>query len=693
MAHKHSVYDTDAHFKIDAITRAIKNESSGKTVLIQGDHNSERFTFEIPKLVDGHDMSLCNVAQIHYINIDSTDKSKTSADVYEVDDLQISPDSEDVVILSWQISGNATKYAGSLNFLVKFKCVGDDGTVDYVWNTGIFTGISVSAGIDNGEAVVEEYSDVLEQWRVTLDQYDARITGLEQLTGDDIPTAADDTVPIANRINTIQDYIYTTEKLCKFVTSADAILEIDTDTNKVKVNSGFLFYRNSRMDTAETTVDIDQTSVFSMIVRDSAKKAIRSIAPTSFDGETMFVIAILRRGYYTIPTANYVIGAYKVNGFMYNEPTRQPVYVSTTGSDSNVGDRHHPFKTIGKAVNSRAKTIFVFAGTYQEAVSASRTGDEIEIIAKPNSYADNAVVIDLGHSLTMEEDADTGLIKAAYASAADDFIYKVFVDGTEALTAEDSNGYVCNLWSGDTRLVPVLTLEECQATAGTWFYDGTNVYANGAAGTYTLSDGASEYGIHLSYFKKVVLKGVTVRYARKDAIRLDACNSAEIDRCGFCYSGLYHGLALESTSAVVRNCGAKYNGKDGLNIHGVCTADFIDCVSHHNGDDGISHHDQSGGMVIGGEYYNNVKGGVCSPTFGSRNGINGVYTHDNGSGVYAVTGEDGDYPPCTVTNCAIVNNAIGIRSARYTLNCWNNVLSGNGADTSAENGGVINMIE
>lgn len=168
MGHLHSVHDTDAHLKINAITRVITNASSGKTVLIQCDHNSERFTFEVPRIVDGHDLSKCNVAQIHYINIDSANKENTSTGVYEADDLQISPDSNDVVILSWLISGNATKYAGSLNFLVKFKCVDDSGEVVYIWNTAIYTGISVSSGIDNGEDVVEEYADVLERWRQEL---------------------------------------------------------------------------------------------------------------------------------------------------------------------------------------------------------------------------------------------------------------------------------------------------------------------------------------------------------------------------------------------------------------------------------------------------------------------------------------------------------------------------------------------
>lgn len=164
----HQVYDTDAHFKIDPVTRAIKNSSTGKNVLIQYDHNSERFTFELPRLVDGHDMSQSTAVEIHYINIDSVDKTKTQTGVYPVTDLQISPEDENVVICSWLISQNATKYAGSLNFLVKFKCMDAAGTVVYRWHTAIFSGISVSAGMDNGEAVVVQYSDVLEQWRQSL---------------------------------------------------------------------------------------------------------------------------------------------------------------------------------------------------------------------------------------------------------------------------------------------------------------------------------------------------------------------------------------------------------------------------------------------------------------------------------------------------------------------------------------------
>ena len=166
MAHVHSVYDSDRHFSIDPITRAINNEFSTKNVVIQNDHNSERFTFELPRYIEGHDMSICNRVEVHYLNIDAATKAE-SRGVYEVNDLQISPDNSDTVICSWLISNIATKNEGILNFLIRFACFTDD-TLDYAWNTAIYTNISVAKGIYNSEQIIEEFSDVLAQWHRDL---------------------------------------------------------------------------------------------------------------------------------------------------------------------------------------------------------------------------------------------------------------------------------------------------------------------------------------------------------------------------------------------------------------------------------------------------------------------------------------------------------------------------------------------
>ena len=164
--HKHSIYDTDPHFSIDPVTRSVKNLSETKVAIVQGDHNSERFTFECPRFVDGHDMSLCNVVQIHYLNMDQATR-ETYSGLYEVEDLQLSPEDENVVVLSWLISGQATRYVGPLTFVVRFTCT-IDGVVEYAWNTAIHQGFNVVAGINSGEAVVEDFADVLLEWEQEL---------------------------------------------------------------------------------------------------------------------------------------------------------------------------------------------------------------------------------------------------------------------------------------------------------------------------------------------------------------------------------------------------------------------------------------------------------------------------------------------------------------------------------------------
>lgn len=164
MAHKHSIYDTDTHFVIDPITRSIACDSK-KVQLMQNDHNSERFTFEIPRYVEGHDMSQCDSVQVHYINTGGGNSA--SSDVYTIDDIQLSPNSEDVVIGSWLISGKATMYSGTLNFSVRFVCF--DGTnIEYQWFTDIYTGIKVCKNIYNSNITdSDEYqnSDLIESWK------------------------------------------------------------------------------------------------------------------------------------------------------------------------------------------------------------------------------------------------------------------------------------------------------------------------------------------------------------------------------------------------------------------------------------------------------------------------------------------------------------------------------------------------
>ncbi len=166
MAHLHSIHDTDARFTIVPATRTIKNELSKKTTLIQNDHRSERFTFECPRYIEGHDMAECNKVEIHYINVDSQTKETVSG-LYEVDDLAVCSEDEAKVVCSWLITQNATAHAGALSFLVRFACVADK-VVEYAWHTAPYTGVYVTAGIDASGMFESEYVDVIEQWKEAL---------------------------------------------------------------------------------------------------------------------------------------------------------------------------------------------------------------------------------------------------------------------------------------------------------------------------------------------------------------------------------------------------------------------------------------------------------------------------------------------------------------------------------------------
>lgn len=165
MGHTHSVIDADKRFVIDPITREIRCDLK-KVRLIQFDHNSERYTFECPRIIEGHDMTLCNKVQIHYLNIDAVTKAQKSG-LYEADDL--TADGDGAVTCSWLISSNATQLVGPLHFIVRYLCVEDD-VVTYSWNTAVCSLVSIGGGINADDLFEKEYVDVIEQWKDSVVQ-------------------------------------------------------------------------------------------------------------------------------------------------------------------------------------------------------------------------------------------------------------------------------------------------------------------------------------------------------------------------------------------------------------------------------------------------------------------------------------------------------------------------------------------
>ena len=162
MEHLHSVLDKDTHFIIEPKTRAITHDNAENLLLTQYSHNSERYTFEIPRYIEGHDMSQCNAVYVHYINTDGNKiKGKTSIDRYEATDLHI--DGEKVVF-SWLVSVSATLHKGTTAFQVWYCCKEGD-VITYAWNTSIFDAVTVGEGINAGETFADSYKDIIAQWQ------------------------------------------------------------------------------------------------------------------------------------------------------------------------------------------------------------------------------------------------------------------------------------------------------------------------------------------------------------------------------------------------------------------------------------------------------------------------------------------------------------------------------------------------
>lgn len=166
MAHEHEVIDKDTHFIIDPDDMTISSASEVKP-LKRGDHRSERYTFEMPRYIEGHDMSLCNKVEVHYNNIhydSSTRETTTNSSFDGVEGFGISETSEDTVAFTWLVSGDATQLDGTLNFCIRFACLNGE-EIEYQKFTEVYESIPVGATIWNTEAVAKAYADVLEKWR------------------------------------------------------------------------------------------------------------------------------------------------------------------------------------------------------------------------------------------------------------------------------------------------------------------------------------------------------------------------------------------------------------------------------------------------------------------------------------------------------------------------------------------------
>lgn len=164
-SHTHTddiIVDADEFFTINTTTRVISSGSNKKLTIMQYDHKSERYSFEIDREIDKHDLTKCNRVQVHFNNIGSNRLKQEG--IYTVDDVQVKESDDKKVTFTWLIGSESTKYSGALQFLISFECV-DGDKILYRWSTSICNLIQVTTGMDNNDEVFEIYSDDLLKWQ------------------------------------------------------------------------------------------------------------------------------------------------------------------------------------------------------------------------------------------------------------------------------------------------------------------------------------------------------------------------------------------------------------------------------------------------------------------------------------------------------------------------------------------------
>lgn len=163
--HEHTVSDTDKTFTVDIFNRKIIADSGQKTILIQGDHKSEIFTFTLPRYIEGHDMAACNTIYIPYINTEVESRNpRFKSGVYTVSNITVN---KDTVVFTWEISINATSLEGVLHFMLLFSCM-EGSRVEYRWNTDYYEDVIVKKSLYSELNFETEYLDIIEQWKETV---------------------------------------------------------------------------------------------------------------------------------------------------------------------------------------------------------------------------------------------------------------------------------------------------------------------------------------------------------------------------------------------------------------------------------------------------------------------------------------------------------------------------------------------
>lgn len=152
----------DQTLVIDSDLRTIMIPKGVTNLGVESDDNVLALQFRMPRYYGDVDLSTFSI----YINYEN---AKGGGDVYEVKDwvIGMNPETEeDTIEFEWLVGRFAVTYKGDVDFVVCLKET-VDGEVVREFNTTVAT-LPVLEGLETGEKIIQQYVDILEQWKNDL---------------------------------------------------------------------------------------------------------------------------------------------------------------------------------------------------------------------------------------------------------------------------------------------------------------------------------------------------------------------------------------------------------------------------------------------------------------------------------------------------------------------------------------------
>ena len=208
-----------------------------------------------------------------------------------------------------------------------------------------------------------------------------------------------------------------------------------------------------------------------------------------------------------------------------------------------------------------------------------------------------------------------------------------------------------------------MSISDCQATSGTFYYDGTSVYVHPYNSDITnitfkyLHDESDFNFIKITNTNDFYIEGVDIYFGTGVLLSSTNCFGNNIIRdCDFGFGAYQTHEVPITTNENVYNCNSFCACADGFGPTVAGTANYYNCYGGYNGDDGISHHDNCIGVVDGGIWEHNGKGGV-SPAHHSNVNVMNVYSAYNNYGLYLQSDPGHECnAKSLIKNCTFVNN-------------------------------------